>query len=83
MMKPLERYKKRWEKILKQIRAELKFDFATFKSFPRLFPDYSSVAYNFFVFNFQPQNFKMLLTKNTYCSRYLHKKLLSVQTSII
>jgi hypothetical protein len=51
-MTPLERSKNRWEKTLKQIRAELKFDFATLESFPRLFPDYSSVAYTFFMLNF-------------------------------
>jgi len=41
-------------KILKQIGAELKFDFATVKSFPRLFFDYISAAYTFFGCNLQP-----------------------------
>jgi len=50
-------------KILKQIGAELKFDFATLKNFPR-FIDYISVAYKFFGRNLQPQNYKNLLMKN-------------------
>jgi len=39
--------------ILKQIGAELVFDFATLKSFQRLFRDYINVAYTFFGCNLQ------------------------------
>jgi hypothetical protein len=66
-MKPLERPKNRWEKILKQIGVDLKFDFVTLKTFSRSFHEYISVAYTFFVCTFQPQICKNLLMKNTSC----------------